>query len=459
MPTSLRHLTLTESLHKISNKEIKVEEIWDDVLAAINRENPKLNAYLSVAKTPVLPTGYANSLLKGIPLAVKDNFCTTDLPTTASSAVLKDFQPQFESSVTKKIKTAGAGIVGKTNLDAWAHGSSTETSDFGRTLNPRNLEFLPGGSSGGSAAAVAADLCMASISSETAGSIRQPASWCGAVGLKPTYGRVSRYGVVAMASSTDSPGPLTKTVADAALLLNVMAGHDPYDGTSSPQNVPDFTTSLNQSIKGLKVGVLYADLVGLEEQRPHLEAVVKVLTELGAEVELAPAMDPNYAISSYTIFQRGEVSSNLARYDGVRYGQDRSHFGAESKRRVMLGTFTLAKGYAEKYYQLAQKVRSLFIQDYQRLFAKYDVVISFTSPGFAKKVGVTEGEVMFGELEDMLLEPSSITGLPGVSVPCYHDSKTNLYLGLNINAPLWREDLCIRLADSYEQATSWNSWR
>jgi len=262
-----------------------------------------------------------------------------------------------------------------------------------------------------------------------------------------------------MASSTDSPGPITKTVEDAALLLNQLAGYDKYDGTSNNQSVPNFASKINTPIKGLKIGVVYLGIEGLEKIKPMYENQLKVLTDMGAELEFVDALDPHFAISVYTIVQRGEVSSNLARYDDVRYQYDRSHFGDEAKRRIMLGTYTLSKGYADQYYNLAQKVRRLFIEDFDTLFQKYDVLISPSSPGFAKKIGATEGEAMFGELEDMLLEPSSIAGLPGISVPCYKDPETNLYLGLNIIAPMWQEEVCIQVADAYEKATKWNSWR
>lgn len=456
----LNTLTLKQALEKIEKKEISLSEIWRDTEQQVAAKNPALNVYLAVNDQAASQAEkQIQSPLKGLPIAVKDNFCTTDLPTTASSTLLDGFKPTYDSTVTQKLKAAGGVIIGKTNLDAWAHGSSTETSQYGRTLNPRNLDYLPGGSSGGSAAAVAADLCLAAIGSETAGSIRQPAAWCGVVGLKPTYGRVSRYGVVAMASSTDSPGPMGKTVEDTALLLNYIAGHDPYDGTTSPQTIPNFTATIDKGIKGLKIGVMYLDIEGLESIRPHYEAVIKVMQELGAEVELVQAMDPHYAISVYTVVQRAEVSSNLARYTGVRYGSDRSHFGPEAKRRIMLGTYTLSKGHTDQYYNQAQKVRTLFRQDFEKLFESFDVLISPTSPGFAKKIGASEGAAMFGELEDMLLEPTSITGNPGINVPCYHDPATNLYLGLNIMAPLWREDLVIQVGDAYEKATKWNTWR
>lgn len=459
---SASHLTLTESLKKLKNKELSIDELYQDIDKQVKEKNHDLNIYLAVSEDPqtkAQPAFKDNRPLLGVPIAVKDNYCTVGLATTASSTVLDGFMPQFESTTSDRLKKAGGVIYGKTNLDAWAHGSSTETSQYGRTLNPRNTDYLPGGSSGGSAAAVAADMCIASLGTETAGSIRQPAAWCGTVGLKPTYGRVSRYGIVAMASSTDSPGPITKTVEDSALLLNYLAGKDPHDATTSGQDVPDFTKSLDKGVKGLKIGYIYHDIPGLETVNPEIEKGLKVFEEMGAHVEKAQAFDPRHAISVYTVVQRGEVSSNLARYDGIRYGNDRTFFGEEAKRRVMLGTYTLSKGYADQYYNTAQKVRTLFIEDYKKLFERYDVLISATSPGFAKKVGATEGAAMFGELEDMLLEPSSIAGLPGLSIPCYRDPENNLYLGMNIVSPMWQEELALRVGFAFQQATEWNSWR
>lgn len=458
MTNKLSHLSLAESLDLVSKKEIEMSEIHDAIHLSIEEQNSKLNVYLSkdLESSKKIKS---SSTLAGAPIAVKDNVCTTHLPTTASSTVLDGFMPPYNATLVNNLDKAGGVIVGKTNLDAWAHGSSTETSQYGRTLNPRNTEHLPGGSSGGSAAAVAADMCLAAIGTETAGSIRQPAAWCGVVGLKPTYGRVSRYGVIAMASSTDSPGPITKTVEDSAILLNCLAGNDPYDATSSPLPVPDFTQSLNKGVKGVKIGILYTDIPGMESVKEHILAAAKVLEEQGAEVEVVDALDPRVAISVYTIVQRGEVSSNLGRFDGIRYGHDRSFFGDEAKRRIMLGTYTLSSGYADQYYNKAQKVRTAFIKDFEKLFNTYDVLISATSPSLAKKVGATEGESMFGELEDMLLEPSSITGLPGISVPCYQDPESGLFYGLNIMAPMFREDLVIQVGDAYEKATKWNTWR
>ncbi len=450
----LNTLTLKDAIEKLRHKEISLPELYRDIDDAIAEKNARLNIYLTRNNTALAEAEKLSSKpLAGAPIAVKDNFLTMGMKTTASSNVLKDFIPPFDATVVSRLKGAGGVVVGKTNMDAWAHGSSTETSDFGPTKNPRNPEYLPGGSSGGSAAAVAADLCLAAIGSETAGSIRQPSSWCGVVGLKPTYGRVSRSGIVAMASSTDSPGPIGKTVEDCAMLLNVVAGHDIYDATTSPAPAPDFTKSIKNGVKKMKIGVCYTDHKKLKgtDAAKSVEAAGKVFERLGANVEMARVMPPDPAIAVYTVVQRSEVSSNLARYDGIRYDRGRLLFGDEAKRRIMLGTFTLSKGYADRYYTTAQKVRSLYIKNYQQLFEEYDLLIAPTSPGYAQKLGATKDNPMYGELEDMLLEPSSISGLPGVSVPCRRDPKTNLYLGLNIIANYWQEEKMITAAYAFEQ--------
>lgn len=457
---SLNQLTLKESLDALSLKKVSLDEIYRDYDLAYQKNNEKLNIYLSANQKALAQAKKAANLpLRGLPIAVKDNFCTKELPSTASSNVLRNFQPKYESTVTARLQAAGGVIYGKTNLDAFAHGSSTETSDFGPTLNPRNPEHLPGGSSGGSAAAIAANLAAAAIGSETAGSIRQPAAWCGVVGLKPSYGRVSRFGVAAMASSTDSPGPMAKTVEDTTILLNHIAGPDERDGTCNPEKAPDFISFIGQSIKGMKIGVIYQDVKELAEANQKLIQELDILRQLGATIEVAQAFDPHFAIGVYTVVQRAEVSSNLARYDGIRYGQDRSHFGSEAKRRIMLGTYTLTKGHNDQYYNLAQKVRTLYLEDFAKLFSKYDVLVSITSPGYAKKIGASQDSAMFGELEDMLLEPSSIAGLPGINVPCYRDEESGLYLGANFVAPMWQEGQVIKVADAFEKNSKWNTWR
>jgi aspartyl-tRNA(Asn)/glutamyl-tRNA(Gln) amidotransferase subunit A len=466
----LNTLTLTQSLQKLKKKEISVQEIHSDVHQVIEEKNPRLNAYLALDYRSSEEAGrQTDTPLSGIPVAVKDNFLTVGLTTTASSNVLKEFAPPYESTVTKRLKKAGGVVVGKTNMDAWAHGSSTETSDFGTSRNPRNPAYSPGGSSGGSASAVGADLCIAALGSETAGSIRIPAAWCGIVGVKPTYGRVSRAGVVAMGSSLDSPGPMTKTVEDAAVLLSLIAGKDPYDATTSANAVPDYTKSLGQGVKGLNIGIVYMDHPLMpEEVKTSVSEAGKLFEKHGAKVDtikLSPTVQkntilhPDYAIGVYTVVQRSEVSSNLARYDGIRYGNPRAFFGSEAKRRIMLGTFTLSTGYADKYYVRAQQVRHLYIQNFQQLFSAYDLLVSTPSPGYAPKVGSSEGNPMFGEVVDMLNEPSSLAGLPAASIPCYKDEQTGLYLGLSIMANHFEEEKIFRAASLYEQETHWNSWK
>lgn len=463
-------LTLTKALSLLDKKEISIEDIYKDTLGVIEEKNKELNVYLSLDKN-VLDKAKKeiNKPLKGLPIAVKDNFLTIGLPTTASSKVLDGFMPPYESTVTKRLKENGGIVIGKTNMDAWAHGSSTETSDFGPTLNPRNIKYLPGGSSGGSAAAIAADMTIAAIGSETAGSIRQPAAWCGVVGLKPTYGRVSRYGVVAMGSSLDSPGPITKTVEDSALILNHIAGRDENDSTTSSLPILDYAKNIKKGVKGLKIGICYIDHPKIKGT-PVAKAVEKTglaFEKLGAEVdkigisnqlEKGKILTHEHAIGVYTVVQRGEVSSNLSRYDGIRYGHGREVFGHEAKNRIMLGTFTLSKGYADKYYVYAQKVRSLYIKNFKDLFSKYNLLISSPSPSFALLLGAISGDPMFGELQDMLVEPSSLAGICGISVPCYRDEKTNLYLGLNIMGNYFQEEKVLQAAWAYEQATSWNPW-
>ena len=466
----LNTLTLTETIAKLRHKEITLSDLYTDIHDEIAEKNGILNAYLALDDEAVRKAEAVKELpLAGIPVAVKDNFLVPGLPTTASSKVLDGFMPPYESTVTERLHKNGAIVVGKTNMDAWAHGSSTETSDYGPTKNPRNLLYLPGGSSGGSAAAVAADLCIAAIGSETAGSVRQPAAWCGCVGLKPTYGRVSRWGVVAMGSSLDSPGPLGKTVTDCAVLLNVIAGHDPYDATTSDRPVQDFVRGMSRGVKGMRIGMCYVEHPKLHSTPVDhaVQEAADVFRKLGAVVDVvrlsengAPntIVTPDYAIGVYTVVQRSEVSSNLARYDGIRFGHPRSAFGEEAKRRIMLGTFTLSRGYADRYYIRAQQVRSLYIRNFRKLFDQYDILISPTSPGYALEHGASAKSPMFGELEDMLLEPSSISGLPGISVPCHRDISTGLYLGLNIVADQWQEEKILQAAYAYEQATEWNAW-
>lgn len=464
----LNRLTLIEAIKGFKAKDFSAKEITGACLKQIEATDKDLNAFVTVNKNALdearaadkemagNPDALTHKPLLGMPVAIKDNFLTQGLRTTASSKVLDSYLPQYDATVVKKLKAAGAVILGKTNMDAWAHGSSTETSDYGPTKNPWDTGRLPGGSSGGSAAAVAADQCIFAIGSETAGSIRQPAAWCGVTGFKPTYGRVSRYGVIAMASSTDSPGPLTKNARDAYLLTKVLAGPDPYDGTTIPEEFRVKDNDLEGGVKGMKIG-LPPEYLLAEMDKGTKELILqaaKQFESLGAKVIEVPLLDPHYSIGVYTILQRSEVSSNLARFDGVRYGNDRSHFGEEAKRRILLGTFSLSTGYYDEYYKKAQKVRTLIVEDFNRAFSEVDLIIGPTSPGPAQKLGATKDQPMFGEMEDILVEASSIAGLTGISVPA--GFVDGLPIGLQITGPQRGEMAVLKAAVAYQEVTDWH---
>lgn len=462
----LHELTIPEVHAGYLSGDFTCVDLVRHFLNRIEKYNPQLNIYLALNDQALIQAvaidreiaekGITRALL-GIPMAIKDNFLTLGLPTTASSHILEDYLPQYESTVTAKLLAAGAIFLGKTNLDSFAHGSSTETSDFGPTLNPWNPDKLPGGSSGGSAAAIAAQLATAALGSETAGSIRQPAAWVGVTGFKPSYGRSSRYGVIAMASSTDSPGPLTRTVADSALITQVIAGRDPKDATTSPLLVEKYTDSLGrQNLHGVKIALVKEYL--LAEMRDDVKKLILAAADkfrsLGASVEEISLMDPKYAIGVYTVVQRSEVSSNLSRFDGIRFGHSRDAFGQETKRRLMLGTYTLSAGYYDAFYKKAQAVRTKIISEFAEVFKTFDAVIGAVSPGPALSVGVTKNQPMFGEMEDILLEASSIAGLTSVGLPC--GFVDDLPIGLQITCDQFQESKALKLADCYQRNTDFN---
>jgi aspartyl-tRNA(Asn)/glutamyl-tRNA(Gln) amidotransferase subunit A len=456
------NFTLSSIIKLLAAKKISSEEITKQLLREIDNKNKKINAFVTINDKALETAKNLDRIdrigkLHGVPLIFKDNFLTKNIKTTASSKLLDNYIPQYNSTVVQRLLDEGAFILGKTNMDAWAHGSSTETSDYGSTRNPWNLNHLPGGSSGGSAAAVVANMAIAAIGSETAGSIRQPAAWSGCVGLKPTYGRVSRYGVIAMGSSLDSPGPMTKNVEDASILLEIIAGKDPYDSTTSLKPVEKYSNNLKQGVKNMKIGIVQEYLLQDmdSEVKNHIKNAAQTFEKMGAKVNYVNAMDPHYAIGVYTIIQRSEVSSNLSRFDGIRYGHDRSFFGEEAKRRIMLGTFALSEGYADKYYKNALKVRTLYMRNFEDIFEKYDLLIGPTSPGPAKKIGSSIDQDMFGEMEDILIEPSTIAGLPGISLPC--GFVDGLPIGLDIIGPQFSEGKIIRAADAYESETNWHN--
>lgn len=456
----LNSLTLSQAQEGLRKKKFSSRELVKSCLERINQVDPQIKAFITLCEAEAFEGGLnMEKPLWGIPLAVKDIFCTRGIKTTAASHVLKNFIPPYNATVVEKLKQAGAIILGKTNLDSFCHGSSTETSDFFTTKNPWDLKKLPGGSSGGSAAAIAADEAIGSIGTETAGSIRQPAAWCGVVGLKPTYGRVSRFGVIAMASSLDCPGPITKTVEDAAILLKIMAGSDLQDATTLRSAVPDYLKRLKVPIKDLKIGVPkeYFPKEVNPEVRKKIEEAVVVLEKSGAKIVPLSLLDPHYAIAAYTIIQRAEVSSNLARYDGIRFGNNRDSFNEENKRRIMLGTYTLSSGYYDAYYLKAQKVRTLILEDFRKAFQKVDVIVGPTSPTTALPLGASRKSGMFGEIQDLLMEPSSIAGLPGLNI-CAGFSD-NLPVGMQIIGPQLSEELILRVGYAYQQATDWHERR
>lgn len=439
----LNNLTITQLREKLLKKEISSEEIVKYYLKNIEEKDKELNSYISVFNEESIKAAkefdddFENRKelkLGGIPIAVKDIFSTKGLLTTAASHILDGYKPVYESTVTQRILKEGGIILGKTNLDQFCHGSSTTTSYYGTTRNPYDHNRLPGGSSGGSSAAVAADLCSAAMGTETAGSVRLPASWCGVVGLKPTYGRVPRYGVLAMGSSLDSPGPLTKSVEDAALILSVIAGYDPKDFTTYKESVPDYLSNLDVSkIKGMSFAIPkeYMEQELEKGVLENFEKSIDILKNLGANIEYINILDPKFAMAVYTITCRSEVSSNLARYDGTRFGLEgkeksnvkeyfestRGHgLGEEPKRRIMTGTYSLSAGYADEYFKKSEQVRQLIREDLDNILSKYDCIVSPTTPSIALKEEDVDNP-LFGEIADVLAEGSSEAGLPGISIP------------------------------------------
>lgn len=460
---NLNELTIKESLNLLKKGEISAVDLTQACLNQIDKTDKELNAFITINENVLDDAAAAdksraagNDLpLLGIPIALKDNYLTEGLRTTAASNILNDYTPQYDATVVSKLKDAGAIILGKTNMDAWAHGSSTETSDFGVSKNPLDTSRIPGGSSGGSSVAITANQTIGAMGSETAGSIRGPASWCGHVGLKPTYGRVSRYGIIAMGSSLDSPGPMTKKVYDAALLLSIVAGHDPHDATTPNEPIIQYDENLTENIKNLRIGLPEEYFLEDSEEgiNESVMSAAKHLEKLGATLHEIKLPATKYAISTYTIAMRTEVFSNLSRYDGIRYGNDRTYFGKEAKRRIMLGAYAIKISPDGRYYRLAQRARTLMQEDFNKAFSNVDVILAPTMPLIAPKIGVTEGQGMFGELIDLLQEPSSLAGLPGISMPC--GIKNNMPIGFQFIGRHFDEQTILNVAYAYEQSTNW----
>ncbi|MBI3093228.1 MAG: Asp-tRNA(Asn)/Glu-tRNA(Gln) amidotransferase subunit GatA [Candidatus Levybacteria bacterium] len=465
----LNELTITEAREGLKNKKFSSSELTRACLEQIEKHDAKINAFITVCKKQAIEQAkeadkllsngameqWSNLPLLGIPIALKDLYSTKDIKTTAGSKVLKDYSPVYDATVVKKLKDAGAVIIGKTNLDAWAHGSSGENSDFGPTKNPWNQEYVPGGSSSGSAAALAADMYLAATGTDTGGSIRLPASFCNLVGLKPTYGRVSRYGIVAMASSLDSIGHLAKTVEDSALLLNITAGNDVFDATTPKKPVPDYQKGLQKGIKELKIGIPKEYLqTGLDEKvKENFEDTKRILSRLGANLIEVSLPHTEYAIACYYIIQPAEVSSNLERYDGIRFGNDRSFFTDEAKRRIMLGTFTLSAGYYEAYYKKAMQVRTLIKKDFEDAFVKVDALIAPVSPTPSWKLGEKVDDPLKMYLSDVFTVTANLAGIPALAVPSGFIN--GLPVGIQILGPQFSEELLFQVGFAYEQATEW----
>jgi len=477
--------SIRELHQQLVSKERSAVEITQEALLRIQAVEPKLHSFLCVTGERALETARAVDakiaagedigMLAGIPIGVKDNMCTKGFPTTCASKMLENFIPPYESTVTQKLIDAGAVMVGKTNLDEFAMGGSTENSAFHITNNPWDVERVPGGSSGGSAAAVAAEECVVALGSDTGGSIRQPASFCGVVGIKPTYGLVSRYGLVAFASSLDQIGTFGRTVEDAAIFLQAIAGYDPKDSTSLKVNIPDYTASLIPDLKTkgkVRIGVIKETFgEGLDSQVEQVvNKAIAQLQELGAEVQEISCPRFRDGVPTYYIIAPSEASANLARYDGVKYGYRvpdaenlldmyartrATGFGAEVKRRIMIGTYTLSAGYYDAYYLKAQKVRTLIKQDFENAFAKVDVLICPTAPSTAFKTGEKVNDPLSMYLSDLMTIPVNLAGLPGISIPCGFDQK-GLPIGLQLIGNVLAEEKLFQVAYAYEQATQWH---
>ena len=477
----LYKLTIHELKEKLKRREISARELTLEFIKRIERVEKDIHSFITLTKDDALKQAedIDNKInagkdlpLLGIPLAIKDLICIRRVRTTCGSKILSNYVPPYDATVIKKLRDSGAVFLGKLNMDEFAMGSSTETSHFGVTRNPWNLDVIPGGSSGGSAASVSADECAGSLGSDTGGSIRQPASMCGITGLKPTYGRVSRFGLVAFASSLDQIGPMTKDVTDTAILMNVISGRDPLDSTSADLPVPDFTKSLLNNVKGLKIGIPKEYFVeGMDgDVEKSVKGAIELFKKLGAEIKEVSLPHTDYAVSAYYVVAPAEASSNLARYDGVKYGYrtDNSKnllsmykktreegFGAEVKRRIMLGTYTLSSGYYDAYYLKAQKVRTLIKKDFDDAFKNCDILITPTAPTSAFKIGEKFDNPIQMYLSDIFTISVNLAGVPAISIPCGF-SKNGLPIGLQIIGRHFDEETVIRAAYTFEQNTNYH---
>lgn len=477
--TEMHELTLKELSSKIQGKEVSVQEVVEATFARINETDEKIGSFITLNEEKSIELAKeldkegpsASKPLAGIPIGIKDNIVTKDLLTTAASKMLYNFEPPYDATVMTKIYENGMIPVGKLNMDEFAMGSGTETSYFKKTINPWNEDKVPGGSSGGSAATVAASQVVASLGSDTGGSIRQPASYTGIVGMKPTYGRISRYGLIAFSSSLDQIGPMTRTVEDNALVLNAISGHDVKDGTSSKQAVPDFSSLIGQDIKGMKIGVPKEFMTeGVNpEVRKSIEDAIETLRHLGATVEEVSLPHSKYGVQVYYIIASSEASSNLQRFDGIRYGyrsenitnlddvyiNSRSEgFGEEVKRRIMLGSFSLSAGFYDAYFKKAGQVRTLIVEDFKKVFADYDLILGPVSPTIAHDFGSDKDDPVTAYMRDILTIPVNLAGLPGMSIPCGFSE--GMPIGLQLIGNYFEEEKMYQVADAFEKATDFH---
>ncbi|MBI5188834.1 MAG: Asp-tRNA(Asn)/Glu-tRNA(Gln) amidotransferase subunit GatA [Nitrospirae bacterium] len=482
----LYRLTITEVRDLLERKEVSARDVVNSVYQRIDAVEDKIKAFVTITRDEAMKMAdevqkritlekiQGTISILGIPLAIKDNLCTKGIRTTCSSKILYNFVPPYESTATSRLIEQGYVLIGKTNMDEFAMGSSTENSGFFTTKNPWDLERIPGGSSGGSAAASAADECIAAIGSDTGGSIRQPAALCGVVGLKPTYGRVSRFGLVAFASSLDQIGPITKNVRDSAILMNIISSHDPLDSTSASVPLPDFTAVLGRDIKGIRIGIPREYFIeGMDKEvEVSVKKAIKKLESLGAIPVEVSLPHTGYAVATYYVLATSEASSNLARYDGVKYGfraggkdlmdmymNTRAQgFGPEVKRRIMLGTYALSSGYYEAYYKKAQQVRTLIKRDFEEVFKEVDVIVTPTSPTAAFKIGEKTADPLQMYLSDIFTISVNLAGVPGISIPCGFTSN-NLPIGLQLIGRHFDEESILKVAYAYEQSTEWHKRR
>lgn len=461
--------TISSIQEGYAKKEFTPQEIFDSYNKRIKEKNGDLNAYLSIFDDSRFTIHDSRAPLSGIPCAIKDNMLIDGMIATAGSKILENYVSAYDATVVRKLREAGVTFLGKTNLDEFAMGSSTENSAYGPTKNPLDLKRVPGGSSGGSTAAVAADLAPFALGSDTGSSIRLPAAFCGVVGLKPTYGRVSRFGLIAMASSLDQIGPITKNVRDAAMVLNIIAGHDEKDATTAKIDVPDFTKVLAKDIRNIRVGVLKEHFDdGLSgEVNERVQNAISQLKALGCEVSEISLPHTKYAVATYYLVVPCEISANLARFDGIRYGHSSTNtktlldtyiesreegFGPEPKRRIMLGTYALSAGYYDAYYLKAQKVRALIKKDFDEAFKKMDVLVGPTSPTVAFKLGEKANDPLAMYLSDIYMVQVNLAGLPSISIPCGKGSESGMPVGFHIMGNSFREDTVLNVAHQLEQA-------